>query len=74
MRGNGWNESSGMRGILLIMAVFLVILAVHPARTGMKIVVEDTLLSVEMTAPFFRMAFDIGQERSKTDSRRAIVG
>ena len=74
MRGERRNERARLRGFLAISAIFLAILVLKPAQTGMKVVIDEAVFSVEMTAPFFRMAFDIGQERSKTNSVRISIG
>ena len=72
MHGERGRERKRMVWLPLFAAIILAMIAFPPARAGVKLVVDEAGISFEMTAPFFQMAFDFGQVRSKMNSARVV--
>ena len=62
-----------MRGVLLIAAFFLVLVSFRPSPMGVRLAVEDGGVSFLLKASTVKIAFDIGQACSKTDSCSGLI-
>lgn len=58
---------------LLIVAVFMASAALCARPAGIRIAIDATGLSVEMSAAFIEIAFDFGQARPNTNSPRGLA-
>lgn len=73
MRSQRNSERQGAN-ILFIAAILLACLLLCTQSSGLKLVVDDGVISFEMKLAFVEMTFDFGQMRSKTNSLMVIVG
>jgi hypothetical protein len=73
MRSQRNSERQGAN-ILFIAAILLACLLLCTQSSGLKLVIDSGVISVEMKLAFLEMTFDFGQLRSKTNSLMVIVG
>ena len=73
MRNQRNSERQGAN-ILFIAAILLACLLLCTQSSGLKLVIDSGVISVEMKLAFLEMTFDFGQLRSKTNSLMVIVG
>jgi hypothetical protein len=59
---------------LLLCGTLLLLTSLHGSSGGLRLAVTDEGVSFKLDAAFIKIAFDIGQSCSKTDSCRKMLG